>query len=97
MKNERLPHDASYKQIFSNPDMVASLLRDFVSEDFISELDFSTLEQCSGSYVTDDLRERHDPDGHSSLMLVCARLRYVAVQKWGAERYMGMKKLEENK
>jgi hypothetical protein len=67
------------------------------SEDFISELDFSTLEQCSGSYVTDDLRERHDPDGHSSLMLVCARLRYVAVQKWGAERYMGMKKLEENK
>ena len=33
MKNERLPHDASYKQIFSNPDMVASLLRDFVSED----------------------------------------------------------------
>ena len=60
MKNERLPHDASYKQIFSNPDMVASLLRDFVSEDFISELDFSTLEQCSGSYVTDDLRERHD-------------------------------------
>lgn len=60
MKTERLPHDASYKQIFSNPDMVASLLRDFVSEDFISELDFSTLEQCSGSYVTDDLRERHD-------------------------------------
>ena len=28
MKNERLPHDASYKQIFSNPDMVASLLWD---------------------------------------------------------------------
>ena len=24
MKNERLPHDASCKQIFSNPDMVAS-------------------------------------------------------------------------
>ena len=47
--------------------------------------------------MTDDLRERHDPDGHSSLMLVCARLRYVAVQKWGTERYMRMKKMEENK
>ena len=60
MENERIPHDPSYKQFFSNPDMVASLLRDFVPEDFIKELDFSTLEQCSGSYVTDDLRERHD-------------------------------------
>lgn len=44
MENERIPHDPSYKQFFSNPDMVASLLRDFVPEDFIRELDFSTLE-----------------------------------------------------
>ena len=35
-------------------------MRDFVSVDFIADLDFSTLERCSGSYVTDDLRERHD-------------------------------------
>ena len=54
------PHDAAYKQFFSNPEMVASLLRDFVPAGFIAELDFSTLERCSGSYVTDDLRERHD-------------------------------------
>ena len=60
MENERLPHDPAYKQFFSNPEMVESLLRDFVPEDFVRELDFSTLEQCSGSYVTDDLRERHD-------------------------------------
>ena len=60
MGNERLPHDPAYKQFFSNPEMVESLLRDFVPEDFVRELDFSTLEQCSGSYVTDDLRERHD-------------------------------------
>ena len=60
METERMPHDPAYKQFFSSPAMVESLLRDFVPEDFISELDFSTLEQCSGSYVTDDLRERHD-------------------------------------
>ena len=60
MENERLPHDPAYKQFFSNPEMVESLLRDFVPEDFVRELDFSSLEQCSGSYVTDDLRERHD-------------------------------------
>ena len=60
MEKERMPHDPAYKQFFSNPEMVESLLRDFVPEDFVRELDFSTLEQCSGSYVTDDLRERHD-------------------------------------
>ena len=60
MKEERMPHDPAYKQFFSNPEMVESLLRDFVPADFVADLDFSTLERCSGSYVTDDLRERHD-------------------------------------
>jgi hypothetical protein len=30
------------------------------------------------------------PDGHSALMLVGARLRYVAGSKWGQKRYMNM-------
>ena len=60
MGKERIPHDPAYKQFFSNPEMVESLLRDFVPADFVADLDFSTLERCSGSYVTDDLRERHD-------------------------------------
>jgi putative transposase len=30
------------------------------------------------------------PDGHSALMLVCARLRYVASQEWGSKRYLNM-------
>ncbi|MBQ6669343.1 MAG: Rpn family recombination-promoting nuclease/putative transposase [Deltaproteobacteria bacterium] len=60
MNTERTPHDAAYKQFFSNPEMVASLLRDFVPEDFVSELDFSTQERYPGSWVTGNLRERHD-------------------------------------
>jgi transposase-like protein len=35
------------------------------------------------------------PDGNSALMLVCARLRYVASKAWGTKRYMSMKHLEE--
>ena len=31
------------------------------------------------------------PDGHAALMLVSARLRYMAGQKWGTERYMNMR------
>ena len=30
------------------------------------------------------------PDGHAALMLVAARLRYMAGQKWGTQRYMNM-------
>jgi len=35
------------------------------------------------------------PDGNSALMLVCARLRYVAGTHWGTKRYMSMKCLDE--
>ena len=34
------------------------------------------------------------PDGYSALMLVCARLRYVAGTQWGCKKYMNMKPLE---
>lgn len=30
------------------------------------------------------------PDGQSALMLVCARLRYVASQEWGSKRLLNM-------
>lgn len=33
------------------------------------------------------------PDGNSALMLVCARLRYVAGSQWGAKKYMSMNHL----
>lgn len=36
------------------------------------------------------------PDGNSALMLVCARLRYVAGTPWGNKKYMNMMHLEVN-
>ncbi len=33
------------------------------------------------------------PDGNSALMLVTARLRYVAGREWGQKRYMNMQLL----
>ncbi|MDE7064777.1 MAG: transposase, partial [Desulfovibrionaceae bacterium] len=35
------------------------------------------------------------PDGHSALMLVAARLRYLSGRKWGPERYLNMKTFGE--
>ena len=53
-------HDHSYKLLFSEPELVVDLLRGFVHEDWIARLDFATLEQVGGSFVTDDLRQRED-------------------------------------
>ena len=43
-------HDNSYKLLFSHAHLVEDLLRGFVSEEWVAELDFSTLEKVGGSY-----------------------------------------------
>jgi hypothetical protein len=53
-------HDKSYKKIFSHPQIIQDLLEGFVSEPWVAELDFATLETVKDSFVSDDFRERHD-------------------------------------
>ena len=52
-------HDSGYKLLFSHPRTVEELLRGFLHEEWVSGLDFATLERVGGSFVSDDLRERH--------------------------------------
>ena len=54
MSEQKFPHDGSYKDFFSHPEMVAALLRGFVDEALVKDLDFSTLERLSGEYVIKD-------------------------------------------
>ncbi|MFC3392659.1 Rpn family recombination-promoting nuclease/putative transposase [Aidingimonas halophila] len=51
-------HDSSYKLLFSHQRMVRDLLTGFVKEAWVDELDLDSLEKASGSYVTDELRDR---------------------------------------
>lgn len=53
-------HDGSYKLFFSYPNMVADLLRGFVHELDVEELDFTSLEKVNASYVSDDLHQRSE-------------------------------------
>ncbi len=53
-------HDTGYKLLFSHPRVVEDLLRGFVGEDWVEGVDFTSLEKVSGSYISDDLRERED-------------------------------------
>jgi hypothetical protein len=40
--------------------MVEDLLQGFISQKWVKELDFNTLEKAGGSYVSDNLRDRED-------------------------------------
>ncbi|WP_300971366.1 Rpn family recombination-promoting nuclease/putative transposase [Thiocapsa sp.] len=53
-------HDSGYKLLYGHAAMVRDLLRGFAPGDWVQALDLETLERCSGSYVTDDLRDRAD-------------------------------------
>ena len=53
-----VPHDAVYKQFFHDPKMVESLLRGYIPQYFIEQLDFATLVRLQDSYVTRDFRLR---------------------------------------
>ena len=36
------------------------------------------------------------PDGNSTLMLVCARIKYVTANSWSDRRYMDMSRLDDS-
>ena len=52
------PHDHCYKLLFSQQVLVRDLLRGFVPEDWVGQLDFDTLEKVSTEYVSHELLRR---------------------------------------
>jgi predicted transposase YdaD len=53
-------NDPNYRLFFSYPKMVEDLLKGFLHEDWVSRLDFSTLERVNGSFVGDELEDRRN-------------------------------------
>lgn len=51
-------HDHSYRLLFEHPEMIEDLLRGFVHEPWVADLDFSTLERLPGAHVDDKLSKR---------------------------------------
>ncbi|QLF93999.1 Rpn family recombination-promoting nuclease/putative transposase [Pseudomonas sp. ABC1] len=53
-------HDTGYKLLFSNPEFVRDLLVGFVPQDWVGQVDFSSLEMLNGHYVSEDMQGRHE-------------------------------------
>jgi len=58
MKETAVPHDAAYKSIFSHPEMVESLLREFVPSKYLEGIQFETLAPLKSDFVSDKLQKR---------------------------------------
>src|SRR5512145_2178580 len=54
MKKKHNSHDSVYKKFFSNHRMVRQLLTGFVNEEWINDIEFSTLERVDKSFITDE-------------------------------------------
>jgi hypothetical protein len=51
-------HDALYHRMFGHPGMVQQLLREFVREPWIADLDFDRMERSNARYYADDDQRR---------------------------------------
>ncbi len=56
-----MKYDSSYHKVFSNPEMVKDLLLHFVHEDWVAQLDFSTLQRVNAKFHADQ-GERREGD-----------------------------------
>lgn len=52
--------DATYKKLFTNQEVVASLLQGFVPADILGDMDLSTLEPLPSEHITKDNKERRN-------------------------------------
>ncbi|HKV08994.1 MAG TPA: Rpn family recombination-promoting nuclease/putative transposase, partial [Thermoanaerobaculia bacterium] len=68
-------HDNGYKLLFSHAEMVADLLREFVEEKWVRQLDFSTLEKVSTENVSEKALQRRESD-------IVWRLRFKGRKQW---------------
>jgi len=50
-------HDSGYKKLFSNHELVKQLLTCFVNEEWIKNIEYSTLERLDKSFVSDEFME----------------------------------------
>ena len=54
-----LPHDAMNKAMFVHPEMLESLLRFYVDEPFIQDLDLKHIEPLPNEFITETMRKRY--------------------------------------
>ena len=76
-----MDNDGSYKRIFSEPQMVRDLLTGFIRQDWVKDVDFSTLTRIKSDHISDNWDRRFNDTVwkvrlHESWMYVCIMLEF---------------------
>ena len=91
-----MDYDSAYHKLFSNPELVADLFQHFVTEDWVPNLDFSTLERINAKFHSDYL-ERREGDmiyrvqmqNSEEIVYLCILLEFQSTQnQWMAVRIL---------
>jgi predicted transposase YdaD len=53
------PHDSAYKSLFSNADVVRSVMLDVIQDEWVHDLNWATLEPFDASFISKKLVRRH--------------------------------------
>ena len=62
-------HDTGYKELFSYPEFVQQLIEGFAPSEISGLMDFSTLQNHSGNYITPLFEEKFELDALRGLLL----------------------------
>ncbi|HEY5603943.1 MAG TPA: Rpn family recombination-promoting nuclease/putative transposase, partial [Gammaproteobacteria bacterium] len=94
-------HDSGYHLLFSHPELVEDLLRNFVPEDWVDQLDFSNMERVNAKFHAEGLDQRdgdviyriHYREGDGEIYLYLLLEFQSSPDKWMALRtlvYVGL-------
>lgn len=91
-----MKYDSAYHKLFSNPELVEDLFLHFVQEEWVSQIDFSTLERVNAKFHSDYL-ERRESDiiyrvqlkGSTEIAYLCILMEFQSTpQPWMAIRIL---------
>ncbi|MCI0506159.1 MAG: Rpn family recombination-promoting nuclease/putative transposase [Gammaproteobacteria bacterium] len=94
-------HDSGYHLLFAHPELVEDLVRNFVPEDWVDQLDFSRMERVNAKFHTEGLQQRdsdiiyriHYKEGDGEIYLYLLLEFQSTPDKWMALRtlvYVGL-------
>jgi len=93
-KKNNYTHDSGYKLLFSNHELVRQLITSFVTDDWVHEIDFNSLERLEKSFVSEDFVERESDIIYKASFRGCDLYFYILIEfQSKVDRFMSLRML----
>ena len=93
-KKNNYTHDSGYKLLFSNHELVRQLITSFVTDDWVHEIDFNSLERLEKSFISEDFVERESDIIYKASFRGCDLYFYILIEfQSKVDRFMSLRML----